>query len=211
MDKIDVLSKLKKEKLVAVIRADSIDEATKIIDAVVAGGINFIEITFTVPKADILIEKLSQKYEGTDVVLGAGTCLDSETARIAILRGAKFVVSPNFNRELVKICNRYGIPIFTGAQTVNEMLEAVELGVEIIKLFPASEYSTSIIKSIKGPIPNINIMPTGGINTENVKDWFEAGAFAVGTGGSLTKGAKTGDFELIIEETKKFVKRVQNV
>lgn len=211
MDKIDVLSKLKKEKLVAVIRAESIDEAIKIIDAVVAGGINFIEITFTIPKADILIEQLSQKYEGTDVVLGAGTCLDSETARIAILRGAKFVVSPNFNRELVKICNRYGIPIFTGAQTVNEMLEAVELGVEIIKLFPASEYSTSIIKSIKGPIPNINIMPTGGINTENVKDWIEAGAFAVGTGGSLTKGAKTGDFELITEETKKFVKRVQNV
>src|SRR5690554_2899667 len=111
MDKIEILSRLKDEKLVAVIRAESIDKGMKIIDAVVAGGIKFIEVTFTVPKATNLIETLTDRYAGSDVIIGAGTCLDAETARLAILKGAQFVVSPSFNEDLVRLCNRYRIPV----------------------------------------------------------------------------------------------------
>lgn len=210
MDKIEILSKLKEEKLVAVIRAESLDEGVKIIDAVVDGGIKFIEVTFTVPNADTLIEALVEKYKGMDVIVGAGTCLDSETARIAILKGAQFVVSPAFNEGLVKLCNRYRVPVMTGAQTINEFIEAAEMGVDVIKVFPGDAYEPSIIKSFKGPLPHLNFMPTGGVSVENVDQWLNHGAFAVGTGSSLTKGSKTQDYGAITLEAKRFVEKVKN-
>lgn len=208
MDKIEILSRLKDEKLVAVIRAESIDKGMKIIDAVVAGGIKFIEVTFTVPKATNLIETLTDRYAGSDVIIGAGTCLDAETARLAILKGAQFVVSPSFNEDLVRLCNRYRIPVMTGAQTINEFIEASEMGVDVIKVFPGDAYKPSIIKSFKGPLPHLNFMPTGGVSIENVNEWLEHGAFAVGTGSSLTKGALTDDYESITQEARKFVEQV---
>ena len=208
MDKIEILSRLKDEKLVAVIRAESIDKGMKIIDAVVAGGIKFIEVTFTVPKATNLIETLTDRYAGSDVIIGAGTCLDAETARLAILKGAQFVVSPSFNEDLVRLCNRYRIPVMTGAQTINEFIEASEMGVDVIKVFPGDAYKPSIIKSFKGPLPHLNFMPTGGVSVENVNEWLEHGAFAVGTGSSLTKGALTDDYESITQEARKFVEKV---
>ena len=210
MDKIDILNQLKKEKLVAVIRAESLDQGEKIVEAVIAGGINFIEITFTVPNADILIAKLAQKYQDSKIVIGAGTCLDSETARLAILKGAQFVVSPAYNEELVRLCNRYRVPVMTGAHTINEFITATEMGVDVIKVFPGDAYKPSIIKSFLAPLPYMNFMPTGGVSVDNVQEWIQNGCFAVGTGSSLTKGAKTGDYAAITEEAKRFVEKVKN-
>lgn len=211
MDKIELLNKLKEEKIVAVIRAESLDQGVKIIDAVVKGGINFIEVTFTVPKADQLIEALAEKYnDNKDVVIGAGTCLDAETARVAILKGAKFIVSPGFNKDMVKLCNRYRVPVMTGGHTINEFIEASEYGVDVIKVFPGDAYTPSIIKSFKGPLPQLNFMPTGGVSKDNVQDWLRMGAFAVGTGGSLTKGALTGDYDAITKEAQELVELVKN-
>ncbi len=211
MDKFDILQSLKKEKLVAVIRAESKEQGVKIVDAVIKGGFKFIEITFTVPNADTLIEALATQYKDTDVVIGAGTCLDSETARLAILKGAQFVVSPAYNEGLVKLCNRYRVPVMTGAQTINEFIEATEMGVDVIKVFPGDAYTPSIIKSFLGPLPHLNFMPTGGVSIDNVQEWIQNGAFSVGTGSSLTKGAQTGDYEAITLEAQKFVEKVQNV
>ncbi len=210
MDKIDILNQLKKEKLVAVIRAESLDQGEKIVEAVIAGGINFIEITFTVPNADILIAKLAQKYQDSKIVIGAGTCLDSETARLAILKGAQFVVSPAYNEGLVRLCNRYRVPVMTGAHTINEFITATEMGVDVIKVFPGDAYKPSIIKSFLAPLPYMNFMPTGGVSVDNVQEWIQNGSFAVGTGSSLTKGAKTGDYAAITEEAKRFVEKVKN-
>lgn len=211
MDKIDIVKKLGEEKLVAVIRADSKEQGIKICEAVKKGGIKFLEVTFTVPKAASIIETLVDQFKGQDVVIGAGTVLDAQTARIAILAGAQFVVSPCFDEEMVKLCNRYRIPVLPGAQTIHEIKKCLEAGADVVKVFPGDAYTPNIIKSFHGPLPQGLYMPTGGVSIENVQEWINAGAFAVGTGSSLTKGAKTGDYEAIVDEAKKFVAAVVQV
>lgn len=210
MKRMEVLKKIMDAGLVAVIRAESKEQGEKVIDAVTKGGIKMIEITMTVPGAVDIIKELSQKYKGTDILIGAGTVLDPETARACILAGADFIVSPNFNEDTVKLCNRYRVAVMPGIMTVNEAIKALEYGVEVLKVFPGNAYGPSIISSFKGPLPQANFMPTGGVNLENVKDWVKAGAVAVGTGGDLTKGAKTGDYELVTETAAKFVEAVKN-
>lgn len=209
MDKLEVLRKLKEEKLVAVIRADNKEQGRKIVDAVQEGGIKFLEITFTVPGAADIIKELANHYKDEDVIIGAGTVLDSETARIAILAGADFVVSPCFDEALVRICNRYRVPVITGAQTVYEIKLSLEAGVDVIKVFPGDAYSPKIIKSFKGPVPQALYMPTGGVTVENAKEWLDNGAVAVGTGSSLTAGAKTGDYHKVTAEARRFVAAVK--
>lgn len=210
MKKIKSISEIKEKGLVAVIRAKDEEEAIKIVDACVKGGITIIELTFTTPKAHKIIEKLDSLY-GDKILLGAGTVLDSETARIAILSGAKFIVSPHLDSDIVKLCNRYSVPCMPGCMTIKDVLLALELGCDIIKLFPGDIMTPNMIKDIKGPIPNANIMPTGGVSVENLKDWFKAGAIAVGTGSSLTKGAKTNDFSAITKEAERFVKEFNKI
>lgn len=209
MDKISMLEKLGKEKLVAVIRAASREEAIAICDAVRKGGIRFLEITFTVPKAAAIIEELTDRYADEDVIIGAGTVLDAQTARAAILAGAQFLVSPCFDEETVKLCNRYRIPVLPGAQTIGEVMKCLEAGADVVKIFPGDAYRPSILKSFHGPIPQGLFMPTGGVAIENVQDWLRAGAYAVGTGSSLTKGAKTGDYEAVTQEARRFVEAVK--
>ncbi len=210
MDKNLLMLKLKEEKLVAVIRGNSQEEVIKIVDAVYAGGIHFMEITFTIPNADLVIAQLSKKYEQQqDIVIGAGTCLDTVSARLAILAGAKFVVSPHLDIEVMKLCNSYKIPCFPGATTVKDMVEALKYGAEVIKLFPADVYGPKGIQSFKGPLPQADFMPTGGVSCENVKQWLRNGAIAVGTGSSLTKGAATNDFEAVKKEAQRFVALVE--
>jgi 2-dehydro-3-deoxyphosphogluconate aldolase/(4S)-4-hydroxy-2-oxoglutarate aldolase len=158
-----------------------------------------------------IIKELSEIYkDDSEILIGAGTVLDPETARACILAGAKFIVSPCLNVETVKLCNRYRIAIMTGAMTVKEAVEALELGVEIVKIFPGNAFGPSIISSFKGPIPQGNFMPTGGVNLDNVKDWIKSGAIAVGTGSDLTKGASSGDYELVTETAAKFVEAINN-
>lgn len=211
MEKYRIYETIEKLGVVAVIRGDSLDTAVKTVDACYKGGIKIIEVTFTVPGADSLIKSLSEKYKGSDMVIGAGTVLDPETARIAILAGAKFVVSPSLNIETIKMCNRYGIPVMTGVMTPTEAQTAMEYGVDVLKLFPGDIAKPAGLKALKGPFPHANIMPTGGVSAENVEEWFKAGAFAVGAGSFLTKDAKTGDYDKVTAVCKAFVDKVQSV
>lgn len=210
MKRLEIIEKINKYSLVAVIRATSKEEGIKIVEAVKKGGIRALEITMTVPGAIDIINELSEIYkDDPDILIGAGTVLDSETARACILAGAKFIVSPSLNPETVKLCNRYRIAIMTGIMTVKEALEALELGVEIIKVFPGNAFGPSVISSFKGPIPQGNFMPTGGVSLDNVHEWIKAGAIAVGTGSDLTKGASNGNYQLVTETAAKFVEAVR--
>ena len=176
--------------IVAGVRVDSIERSINTAKAILDGGIPTVEITFTVPHAHSAIEKLSS----LSCILGAGTVLDSETARIAILSGASYIVSPNFDRETALLCNRYAVPYMAGCSTPTEIVEAMQYGVEIVKLFPAGIFPPTIIKSLRAPLPQANIMPTGGISLENVEGWIRAGAVALCVGGDLVAGAKTDNF-----------------
>ncbi len=207
--KLNVLQKIMKSGVVAVVRADSSDQAIKITDACMKGGIAAIEITFTIPDAAGVIADLRKVYTAEEMIIGAGTVLDPETARIAILAGAQYIVSPSLNIETVKLCNRYQIPIMAGAMTIAEVVAAMEAGADIVKVFPGDAFGPSFIKAIKGPLPQASLMPTGGVDLDNVGAWIKAGCVAVGVGGNLTGGAKTGDFKKIEEIAKQFIEKVR--
>ncbi len=209
MVKEDVIKRITDVGIVAVVRAESADKARKITDACIAGGVPAIEMTFTVPKADKVIAELSDMYSEDEIILGAGTVMDSETARIAILAGAQYIVSPYFDLETAKLCNRYRIPYMPGCMTIKEVVTAMEAGADIIKIFPGEAFGPKIIKAINGPIPQARMMPTGGVSVDNVGEWIKAGAVAVGAGGALTAGAKTGDYAAITETAKKFVENIK--
>ena len=195
--------------VVAVVRAESKDQGVKILEAVKAGGIKALEITLTVPGAVDIIKDLVEQYKDEDVIIGAGTVLDAESARACILAGAKYIVSPCFDEDMIKMCNRYAIPVMPGVMTPREVKDALELGVDILKVFPGNAFGPSIISAFKGPIPQGNYMPTGGVSLDNVAEWIEKGAIAVGAGSVLTKGAKTGDYALVEETARKFVEAVK--
>lgn len=206
--KLDIIKKITDSGLVVVIRAENSDEAKKITEACLKGGAAAIEITYTVPGATKVIEELSKEYS-KDIIIGAGTVLDPETARIAILSGAQYVVSPSFSKETIKLCNRYQIPCMPGVMTIEGVIEAMESGADILKIFPGEVFGPKIIKAIKGPLPQANMMPTGGVSIDNVGEWIKAGAVAVGVGGSLTAGAKTGDFASITKLATEFVTKIK--
>ncbi|NMD72313.1 bifunctional 4-hydroxy-2-oxoglutarate aldolase/2-dehydro-3-deoxy-phosphogluconate aldolase [Bacillus sp. DNRA2] len=210
MKKINILSKLTECGVVAVVRAESKEEAVAISEACVNGGVNGIEITLTVQNADEVINELSSLYKNNDkVVVGAGTVLDFATARIAILSGAEFIVSPAFDEETAKLCNLYGIPYMPGCMTITEMKRALEAGVDIVKLFPGSAFGPDFVKAVKAPLPQVNIMPTGGVDLDNIGQWIKNGCVAVGVGGNLVAPAKNGDFEAITEYAKQYIAKVQ--
>jgi 2-dehydro-3-deoxyphosphogluconate aldolase/(4S)-4-hydroxy-2-oxoglutarate aldolase len=209
MKRLDTIQKMVEAGVVAVIRAESKEQGIKIVDAVKKGGIKALEITMTVPGAVDIIKELSEIYKDEDVIIGAGTVLDPETARLCILAGAKYIVSPSLNPETIKLCNRYRVPVMPGIMTVRDAVEALELGVEILKVFPGNAFGPSIISAFKGPLPQGNFMPTGGVSLDNVKDWVKAGAVAVGIGSDLTKGAKTGDYESVTNTAAAYVEAVR--
>ena len=194
--------------LVAVVRAENSEQATKIAEACLLGGVAAIEITFTVPGAVDVIGHLANIYKSGEMIIGAGTVLDPETARAAILAGAQYVVSPSVNPDTIKLCNRYQIPIMPGAATIKEIVEAMELGADIIKVFPGETLGPTFVKAVKGPLPQANLMPTGGVGLDNVAEWIKAGCVAVGAGGNLTGGAKTGDYQSITELGKQFIEKI---
>lgn len=207
--KLNVLQKIMDSGVVAVVRAESSEQAVKIADACLKGGIAAIEITFTVPGAADVIKDLAANYKNGELIIGAGTVLDPETARVAILAGAQYIVSPSFNLETVQLCNRYQVPIMAGCMTIKEIVEAMEAGTDIIKLFPGEALGVSFVKALKGPLPQAPVMPTGGVSLDNVQDWIKAGCVAVGVGGNLTAGAKKGDYESITEIGKQFIEKVR--
>jgi 2-dehydro-3-deoxyphosphogluconate aldolase/(4S)-4-hydroxy-2-oxoglutarate aldolase len=209
MKKYQILNTLCECGVVAVVRAESEEQAAKIAQSCINGGIKGIEITFTVPGADKVIARLNSEFKKDGLLVGAGTVLEATTARIAILNGADFIVGPNFNNEVAKICNLYQIPYMPGCLSLNEMIEALEAGVDIIKVFPGSAVGPSYIKAIKGPLPQANLMPTGGVSLDNVDEWIKNGVVAVGVGGELTSPAKKGDYNKVEELARLLVQKVK--
>ena len=211
MKKEQVLARLKEDCLVAVVRAKNLEQGEKVIDAIIEGGINFIEICMTVDEGspiDLIANMVAKYKDNEKIVIGAGTVLDPETARMAIMAGANYVVSPGLNVESIKMCNRYRVPMLPGVMTPTEAITALEAGCDIIKVFPGNIVGPAAISSFKGPLPQGEFMPSGGVDVDNVDKWLKAGAYAVGTGSSLTKGAKTGDFAAVTAKAKEFVEAV---
>ncbi len=203
MLKQSILFKLAETKVVAVIRGKTPEEAIELSKAAIQGGILAIELTYTTPG----VEDVFKALRGENVLLGAGSVLDSETARHAILSGAQFIVSPHFNENIASICNRYSLPYLPGCMTIREMIKALEGGSDIIKLFPANNFEPSFIQSINGPLPNVRIMPTGGINLNNVEAWLNAGAVSAGIGSDLNKAYEAGGFKAAVDLSKKYAEK----
>lgn len=202
---MNIINKMINQGVVAVIRATSKEEAVNIIKAVSDGGIKVVEITMTVPGAiDIIKEVIDLYKDDENMIIGAGTVLDSETARTCILAGASFIVSPSLNEETIKICNRYRVPIIPGVFTPTELQKVLDLGVDIAKIFPGNVAGLGMINSLKGPYPQANLMPSGGVSLDNIETWVKAGALMVSAGSDLTKGAKTGDFDAVKNMAIKF-------
>jgi len=210
MGKLENIKRLKKTGIVAVVRAENAEGAFKIAEAVKAGGIEAIEITMTVPGAVDVIKELAANYSNNEILIGAGSVLDAETARSCIMAGAEYVVGPALDIEMIKLCNRYQKVVIPGAMTVTEVITAMEAGADIVKIFPATLFGPKIIKAIKGPVPQAQLLPTGGVNIDNVDEWIKAGSFAVGAGSALTGGAKTGDYDLVTEVAKDFIKKIKS-
>jgi 2-dehydro-3-deoxyphosphogluconate aldolase/(4S)-4-hydroxy-2-oxoglutarate aldolase len=209
MMKLKVLGTIVDSGLVAVVRAESSEQAARIVEACAQGGVAAVEITFTVPGAANVIADLSRRFTGDQILIGAGTVLDPETARAAILSGAQFVVSPSLNPETARLCNRYHVPYMPGAGSVKEVVEAMECGADIVKIFPGETLGPAFVKAVRGPLPHASLMPTGGVSLENVGEWIQAGCVAVGVGGNLTAGAKNGDFQSITELSRQFITRIR--
>ncbi|PKK85973.1 MAG: bifunctional 2-keto-4-hydroxyglutarate aldolase/2-keto-3-deoxy-6-phosphogluconate aldolase [Tenericutes bacterium HGW-Tenericutes-8] len=210
MMKHPILNQIAASGVVAVVRAETKEEATKIALACVEGGLKAIELTFTVPNAHEVIQHLRDHISEDKLILGAGTVLDKETAKLAIESGAKYIVSPGFDLETALYCKDIDVPYMPGCLTITEMLTALKAGVEVVKLFPGSAFGPSYVKAVKGPLPNINIMPTGGVSLANIAEWVKNGVVAVGVGGELTAPAKKGDYEGVTANAKAFVEAFKN-
>lgn len=207
-----IINKLHNNYLVAVVRGQDDNDAYEIAKNVIEGGILSIELTFSTPFIENTIEKLSKEYkDNANVVIGAGTVLDYITARIAIMKGAKFIVSPHFNTDIAKVCNRYMIPYLPGCVSVTEVVMAIENACEVVKLFPGSLLGPQFIKDIKGPLPYAKMMPSGGVSIDNMDKWITAGAHALSIEYALTKEVKTKGYESVKEITKSFVAKYEEI
>jgi 2-dehydro-3-deoxyphosphogluconate aldolase / (4S)-4-hydroxy-2-oxoglutarate aldolase len=208
MKKDAILSKIKSEKVVALIRADSPDGLLDCAKALAEGGLTSIELTMTTPGAIRMLEKASAELP--DFLFGLGTVLDAETARVGILAGAKFIVTPALRPDVITLCRRYSVPIFCGAFTPTEILNAWEAGADAAKVFPAEFFGPSYIKSVKAPLPHVDLVPTGGVNADNVGDFLKAGATATAAGSSLVdaKTLKEKNWAAITAKAKAFVAAV---
>lgn len=207
LKKSETLERIISTGIVAVVRAESVAEAVRISSACIEGGVPAIEVTYTVPGATEVIKALKETFPADKLIVGAGTVLDAATARIAILAGAEYIVSPGFDEETAKLCNLYQIPYMPGCMTITEMMKAMQYGADIVKLFPGSAFGPSFVKAVKAPLPQANIMPTGGVSLENVEEWFKNGVVAVGAGGKLA----TGSSESITATAKAFVEKIREI
>jgi 2-dehydro-3-deoxyphosphogluconate aldolase / (4S)-4-hydroxy-2-oxoglutarate aldolase len=212
MKKSEVIAKIIEIGVVPVVRASSADEAMRAIDAIKEGGVPILEITMTVPGAIKVMEQVADKF-GDEVVLGAGTVLDPETARACILAGATFIVSPALNLKTIELCQRYSIPICPGALTPTEVITAWQAGADFVKVFPCSAMGgASYIKGLKAPLPQVELIPTGGVNLNTAADFIKAGSSALGIGADLVdlKALREGNAAKITESAKQFVQLVKD-
>lgn len=208
--KYHILTHIAANRLIAIIRGDSQEKTLQTAVACIEGGFRTIEIAFTSPHANTCIEQLTTRYDNNpEILIGAGTILEPVSARIAMLAGAKFIVSPSVDPETAKICNLYQIPYMAGCTTPTEAKVAMELGVDVIKLFPAKNLGKAVVQQYKGPFPQLNIMPTGGISLKNINEWLATDIFAIGVGGQLTSPAKEGNYSQVVKNADQFVKKIQ--
>ncbi len=196
--------------VVAIVRVESARQATEVCGAIARGGIKPIEVTMTVPGAIDVIREFKSAMKD-EVLVGAGTVLDPETARAVILAGAEFIVTPTLNIRVIEMCRRYSKIVIAGAFTPTEILTAWEAGADIVKVFPATMGGPQYLKDIRGPLPQINLTPTGGVSLENTPDFIRAGAVAVAVGTSLVDKAalNEGKYDLITEKAKRFIEAVK--
>jgi 2-dehydro-3-deoxyphosphogluconate aldolase / (4S)-4-hydroxy-2-oxoglutarate aldolase len=212
MNKSETISRILQTGLIPVIRAESAEIAVRAIDAIKGGGISVLEITMTVPGAIRVIEEAAARF-GDDAIIGAGTVLDAETARACILAGAQFIVSPALDIETIACCRSLGIPVMPGAMTPSEVVTAWKAGADLVKVFPANAVGgPSYIKALKAPLPQIELVPTGGVSLDNAGDFIRAGAAAVGVGSDLvdTKALRGGEDISITERARQFVEIVRS-
>ena len=205
MKRAELLNKMIDTGVIAVIRAETPTKAVKVADAVIAGGVTGLELTYSVPHADTVIGELVDKYAGSAVVVGAGTVLDATSARLAIIAGAQFIVSPTFDKDVALMCNLYQVPYVPGTYTITEAQTALKFGSEVVKLFPGAMAGTMAIKEYHGPFPYLNVMTSGGVNVQNMEDWFAAGAAVVGAGVGLTAPAVDDDFAGVTRNAKEYM------
>lgn len=211
MEKREVFNRMMSEGLVPVIRVSSAQEAIDVADAIKEGGVTLIEITMSVPGAIDVIKALAQKYRD-EIILGAGTVLDPETARAALLAGAQFIVTPTLNLDVIHLAHRYSAVVVPGAMTPTEILAAWNAGADMVKVFPAAQLGgPEYLKAIRGPLPQILLVPTGGVNLQNAGAFIKAGAAALGVGGELVdkKAVKEKKFSVITENTRAFTKAIR--
>jgi len=211
MEKREIVNRMISDGFIPLIRTDASSEAFDIADAIRKGGAGFLEITMTVPQAIEVIRELSSKYKD-ELIIGAGTVLDPETGRAVILAGAQFIVSPNFNLDLVALARRYGIVVIPGAMTPTEILAAWNAGADLVKVFPAGQLGgPDYIKAVGGPFPQILLMPSGGVNLQNAGAFIRAGAAALAVGGELVdkEAVEKRAFNVITENTRAFIKAIQ--
>jgi len=210
MNKTAKLNLIRETGVVAIMRANNSDQLMAAADAIKSGGVKVIEVTMTTPGAIEVIAEATARY-GDDVLFGAGTVLDTETARAAILAGAGFIVAPTLNLEVLALCNRYSIPVMPGCYTPTEMLTAWEAGADMIKLFPADVGGPSLIKAIRAPLPQLDIVPVGGVNLDTAAEFIKKGAAALGVGSSLVnqKLLESGDMAELTRRAAAFIEEVK--
>lgn len=208
-DRTETVRRIEQLGVVAVIRLRDPGKLRAVVDAIVAGGVRALEVTMTVPGAVELIRGLAPTLpEG--FLLGAGTVIDADTARAVVQAGAQFVISPVFKREVIAACHERGVPVAPGCFTPTEILEAHEAGADIVKLFPATTLGPQYIKDVRAPLPQVKLMPTGGVSPDNAGDWIRAGAVAVAAGSSLLDAAaiESGRFDVVTANARRFVENV---
>lgn len=204
----EVMACVRKERLVAVVRSTA-EQVRPILDALLAGGVHCVEITFTVPKAPEVIATAKKGY-GDRVVLGAGTVTDTARAAEAIAAGARYIVAPNTNFDVIRLCHERDVAVMPGAFTPTEIAAAWQAGADCVKLFPAELGGIPYLKAIRAPLPEVPIMPTGGVDVANAADWLRAGAVALGVGSNLVRkdALASGNYALITETARRFVEAI---
>ena len=205
----EILQRLLQGRIIAIVRLDSGEKLVNVAEALKSGGVDAIEFTIPTPNSLEMIKQAAD-YFGGDVLMGAGTVLDPETARMAILSGAEFIVTPTLKPETIELCHRYGKPVIPGALTPTEILTAWEMGADLVKVFPASLGGPGYIKSVLAPLPQVRIAAVGGVSSKNASEYISAGATALGVGGKLVDKAAVaqGDWGAITEEARKLVAAV---
>lgn len=209
LTKLETLNAIHDSGAVLIVRLSDADTAERVAHAAVEGGFRALEITLSIPGAVGVIRRLAETHASDGVAVGAGTVLDGHAAYECISAGASFLVSPQLNPEMIRVANRYQAVTISGAFTPTEMLESAEAGADIVKLFPTEGVSIPYAKAVLAPLARLPLLPAGGVTTENVKDWFEAGVVAVGVGSAVTKAWQPDrDFGRVVDAAREFLAAV---